>query len=206
MKYYGRGSVQLSESHNYGQFSHAMFGDGRLLLDYPDFVADTWLNFASTVWFYITPHLHTPSLLHVVNRSWKPNSRDLENGLRPGFGSTINIRTGGKECGTRDGSETQEASNRSNYFKHFAWYLFVDYEEDELQCGRQGQFTEGGSASVPLYWDKDEQLNYACKLVFYHTSYNALIEKDYVLCVEDNFNIRLSFNYFQVLEDQFYKN
>ena len=30
-----------------------MFGEGRLLLDYPDFVADTWLNLASATWFYI---------------------------------------------------------------------------------------------------------------------------------------------------------
>ena len=29
-----------------------MFGEGRLLLDYPDFVADTWLNLASATWFY----------------------------------------------------------------------------------------------------------------------------------------------------------
>ena len=51
-KYYGRGAKQLSYNFNYGQFSQAMFGEGRLLLDYPDFVADTWLNLASATWFY----------------------------------------------------------------------------------------------------------------------------------------------------------
>ena len=34
-----------------------MFGEGRLLLDYPDFVADTWLNLASATWFYTTPQV-----------------------------------------------------------------------------------------------------------------------------------------------------
>ena len=47
----------MSYNFNYGQFSQAMFGEGRLLLDYPDFVADTWLNLASATWFYTTPQV-----------------------------------------------------------------------------------------------------------------------------------------------------
>ena len=59
-KYYGRGAKQLSYNFNYGQFSQAMFGEGRLLLDHPDFVADTWLNLASATWFYVTPQPPKP--------------------------------------------------------------------------------------------------------------------------------------------------
>ena len=62
-----------------------MFGDGRLLLDYPDFVAETWLSMASATWwvkrifllikskssrFYTTPQPPKPSMLHVIDGSW----------------------------------------------------------------------------------------------------------------------------------------
>ena len=50
-----------------------MFGDGRLLLDFPDFVATTWLNLASATWFYATPQPPKPSMLHVIDGTWVPN-------------------------------------------------------------------------------------------------------------------------------------
>ena len=74
-KYYGRGAKQLSYNFNYGQFSQAMFDDGRLLLDHPDFVADTWLNMASATWFYTTPQPPKPSMLHVIDGTWVPNEQ-----------------------------------------------------------------------------------------------------------------------------------
>ena len=82
-KYYGRGAKQLSYNFNYGQFSQAMFGEGRLLLDYPDFVADTWLNLASATWFYTTPQPPKPSMLHVIDGTWQPNEVDRRNGIVP---------------------------------------------------------------------------------------------------------------------------
>ena len=74
-KYYGRGAKQLSYNFNYGQFSQAMFDDRRLLLDHPDFVADTWLNLASATWFYTTPQPPKPSMLHVIDGTWIPNEQ-----------------------------------------------------------------------------------------------------------------------------------
>ena len=74
-KYYGRGAKQLSYNFNYGQFSQAMFDDRRLLLDHPDFVADTWLNLASATWFYTTPQPPKPSMLHVIDGTWLPNEQ-----------------------------------------------------------------------------------------------------------------------------------
>ena len=50
-EYYGRGSKQLSYNFNYGAFSNAMFGTPMLLLEQPELVATTWLNFASAMWF-----------------------------------------------------------------------------------------------------------------------------------------------------------
>merc|ERR1712096_455547 len=84
-KYYGRGAKQLSYNFNYGQFSQAMFGDRRLLLDHPDFVAETWLNMASATWFYATPQSPKPSMLHVIDGTWVPNGEDRRNGIKSGF-------------------------------------------------------------------------------------------------------------------------
>ena len=138
-----------------------MFGEGRLLLDHPDFVADTWLNLASATWFLATPQPPKPSMLHVIDGTWQPNAQvsqgegssvlcadprrvqDQLDGIRPGFGATINIINGGVECNTRDGRESRQARTRAEYYKQFAWYLYVDYEQEELGCANQKQFSAG---------------------------------------------------------------
>jgi len=188
-KYFGRGAKQLSYNFNYGQFSQAMFGDRRLLLDYPDFVADTWLNLASATWFYTTPQPPKPSMLHVIDSTWVPNQEDKRNGISPGFGATINIINGGLECNTKDGRESRQALNRIEYYKQFAWYLYVDYEDEELGCAKQQQFSAGGAGALPIYWDKDWSSPYSCKLVNYQTAHSALVQGEYIDCVEENFKV-----------------
>jgi len=190
-KYFGRGAKQLSYNFNYGQFSQAMFGDRRLLLDYPDFVADTWLNLASATWFYTTPQPPKPSMLHVIDSTWVPNQEDKRNGISPGFGATINIINGGLECNTKDGRESRQALNRIEYYKQFAWYLYVDYEDEELGCARQQQFSAGGAGALPIYWDKDWAAPYSCKLVNYQTAHSALVQGEYIDCVEENFKVSI---------------
>ena len=204
MKYYGRGAIQLKYSHTYGQFSQAMFGDGRLLLDYPDFVADTWLNLASATWFFVTPQSLKPSLLQVLDGNWVPNDEDINNGLTAGFGTTINIISGGEECSTSDGVETQQSHNRISYFKQFAWYLYVDYQDEQLGCAEQRSFVKGGAASVPLFWDKDSLSQYSCKLVMYPTAHTAMVKGDYLNCVEEHFKVKISRTYLQILKDYVY--
>jgi len=190
-KYYGRGAKQLSYNFNYGQFSQAMFGDGRILLDHPDFVADTWLNMASATWFYATPQPPKPSMLHVIDGTWVPNQEDRRNGIKPGFGATINIINGGLECNKPDGRESNQARNRIEYYKQFAWYLYVDYEDEELGCANQQQFSAGGAGALPIYWDKDWQTPYSCKLVNYQTAHSALVQGEYIDCVEENFKVNI---------------
>lgn len=190
-KYYGRGAKQLSYNFNYGQFSQSMFGDGHLLLDFPDFVATTWLNLASATWFYTTPQPPKPSMLHVIDGTWVPNSVDRENGIEPGFGATINIINGGLECNTKDGRESNQAINRIEYYKQFAWYLYVDFENEALGCAKQKQFSAGGAGALPIYWDKDWAAPYSCRLVNYQTAHSALADGEYVDCVEENFNVKI---------------
>ena len=109
-----------------------MFGEGRLLLDYPDFVADTWLNLASATWFYTTPQPPKPSMLHVIDGTWQPNEGDRKNKLEPGFGATIMIINGGIECG--HGYEKPQATNRQEYYKQLAKYFKVGNKIVDYTC------------------------------------------------------------------------
>ena len=52
------------------------------------------------------------------------------------------------ECNTRDGRESKQARNRVEYYKQFAWYLYVDYQEEELGCAKQAQFSAGESPGL----------------------------------------------------------
>ena len=75
-----------------------MFGEGRLLLDHPDFVADTWLNLASATWFLATPQPPKPSMLHVIDGTWQPNAQ-----VRQGEGSA-----GAVCCSVQTGVSSQK--------------------------------------------------------------------------------------------------
>merc|ERR1712080_566253 len=100
-------------------------------------------------WFYSYPQPPKPSMLHVIDGTWVPNNEDKRNGIEPGFGATINIINGGLECNTKDGRESKQAANRIAYYKKFAWYLYVDYENEQLGCANQKQFTANGGGPCP---------------------------------------------------------
>ena len=70
----------MSWNYNYGMFSNAMFGDAGVLLDSPEMVADTWLNFASALWFFVTPQPPKPSMLEIITGEWTPNAADVAGG------------------------------------------------------------------------------------------------------------------------------
>ncbi|MCV2358192.1 PKD domain-containing protein [Paucibacter sp. TC2R-5] len=195
-QYFGRGAKQLSYSFNYGPFSDAMFGDVRVLLDKPEQVADTWLNLASAVFFYAYPASPKPSMLHVVDGSWKPNAVDQAAGIKPGFGATTNVINGGIECG--QGAEKPQSVNRIAYYRQHAAALGVPIAPtEELGCGNQKQFVVGGAGALDIYWDQDwayyadmpEGKSFACKLVGYQTAYSALKSGDYQSCVLKYFDV-----------------
>lgn len=128
-QYYGRGSKQLSWNYNYGAFSVAMFGDARILLENPDLVATTWLNFASAIWFYLTPQPPKPSMLSVVDGTWKPNEDDYYAYRDPGFGSTIMIINGALECGPNP-SNKKASRNRQMQYRRFADHFNIDISQE----------------------------------------------------------------------------
>lgn len=196
LSYFGRGAKQLSYNYNYGLFSEAMYGDVRPLLDKPQLVADSWMNLASAVFFFVYPQPPKPSMLHVIDGTWQPNDRDKSNGLVPGFGVSIQIINGGVECG--GATENAQSLNRIAYYKEFANYLKVPIADDEvLGCKNMKQFDEGGAGALPIYWEQDwgwdpntaDGKTNTCQLVSYQTPYSAFKEGDYSKCVQHYFNV-----------------
>lgn len=194
--YFGRGAKQLSYNYNYGPFSLAMFGTVRTLLDNPELVADTWLNLASAIFFFVYPQPPKPSMLFVIDGTWQPNSADLGNNLTTGFGVTTQIINGGVECG---GSvEIAQSLNRISYYQSFAQHLGVAIGADEqLGCAGMKQFDNAGSGALPIYWEKDWSWtedthsgdSLACQLVNYQTPFTAFTSGDYVRCVDHHFDV-----------------
>ena len=197
--YFGRGSKQLSYNYNYGPFSLAMFGTVRTLLNNPELVADTWLNLASAVFFFVYPQPPKPSMLHVIDGTWQPNSTDLASKLTPGFGVTTQIINGGVECG---GSvEVAQSVNRISYYRGFTDYLKVPIPGSEvLGCKGMKQFANEGSGALEIYWEQDwswlpntpGNASYACKLVGYQTPFSAFTPGDYVKCVQKHFDVEIT--------------
>jgi len=173
-QYYGRGAKQLSWNYNYGAFSSAMFGDPKILLEKPELVATTWLNFAATMWFFVTPQPPKPSMLQVLDGSWVPNAQDLASNLKPGFGVTTMIINGAIECG----KWSAQAKNRADFYGKFANQLGVNIAGEKLNCNDMRPFGEGSSANQALYWGPSAN----CQLVTWQTAYSALVEGDYNRC------------------------
>lgn len=194
LSYFGRGAKQLSYNYNYGPFSEAMFGDVNVLLNKPEQVADTWLNLASAIFFYIYPQPPKPSMQFVIDGTWQPNLQDKADGLVPGFGVTTQIINGGVECG---GSvEIAQSLNRIKYYEAFAKELNVPVDSGEvLGCKNMKQFAESGSGALPIYWEQNWDYNdknpggksYACQLVGYQTPFSAFKKGDYTQCVKEHF-------------------
>ena len=194
--YFGRGAKQLSYNYNYGPFSQAMFGDVSVLLNAPERVADTWLNLASAIFFYVYPQPPKPSMLHVIDGTWQPNERDILNGLVIGFGVTTQIINGGVECG--GSTEIAQSLNRISYYQSFANYLGVAVQSSEvLGCANMKQFDSQGSGALNIYWEQNwdyiaENIggaSFACKLVGYQTPFSVFKEGDYSSCVQHYFDV-----------------
>jgi len=170
-------------------------GDATVLLNDPAQVADTWLNLASAVWFFLTPQAPKPAMLHVIDRTWAPSSRETAAGIGYGFGTTINIINGGIECGEQNRDKGQPV-NRIRYWEGLSdHYQIIKQADEENTCWQQTPFgsLNLNNADDVLYtnWEGDWQYfadrpggySFECKLVGYQTAYSALVPGDYEKCV-----------------------
>ncbi|WP_373974795.1 carbohydrate-binding protein [Chitinibacter sp. SCUT-21] len=198
--YFGRGSKQLSWNYNYGPFSKSMYGDVNVLLDKPGLVADTWMNFASAIWFAVYPQSPKPPMTWVVDGTWQPNQVDAANNMKPGFGATTYIINGGIECGK--GSEANQSLNRIAAYKEFTKELGVDITGEQLTCGTSKGFTDGSAAATKTYLDKGWNYNannpggvsWSCQLATYQTPFSLANPGDYKACVDYFFRGQVKFN------------
>lgn len=194
--YFGRGAKQLSYHFNYGAFSEVMYdGDATVLLNNPALVADSWLNLASAIWFFLTPQAPKPAMLHVIDRTWTPSQRETDAGIGYGFGTTINVINGGIECGEQNKDKGQPV-NRIRYWEGLAKHYQIPVEADEANtCWQQtpyGSLNLNGATDVlytnwdgnwKYYSDRPEGASFECELVGFQTAYSALVPGDYEKCV-----------------------
>jgi chitodextrinase len=194
--YFGRGAKQLSYHYNYGAFSEVMYdGDATVLLNNPGLVADSWLNLASAIWFFLTPQAPKPAMLHVIDRTWIPSELEQDAGIGYGFGTTINIINGGIECDEHNKIKGQPV-NRIRYWEGLAAHYQIPIGADEENtCWQQksyGGLNLDGATDVlytnydgnwKYYADRPEGQSFECSLVGFQTAYSALVPGDYEKCV-----------------------
>ena len=61
----------------------------------------------------------------------------------------------------------------------------------QLRYQFYSSFPPGGAGALPIYWDKDWSYPYSCKLVNYQTAHSALVDGEYIDCVEENFKVNI---------------
>ena len=179
-QYHGRGPLQLTGSSNYGAFSEAMFGDKMVLLDNPDLVAAPWLNFAASLWEFVTPRHPRPSALQVLDGSWRPGAADIAANLDNSFGTTILLLGGELECGP---SHAMAASARSAYYSAFAkGYLGLDITGENLACTTSTSFPGNGSAATKAFFWVYLGPG-SCELSNVPSAFSALVEGEFKACL-----------------------
>ncbi len=212
--YFGRGAKQLSYHFNYGAFSEVMFdGDATVLLNNPGLVADSWLNLASAIWFFLTPQAPKPAMLHVIDRTWVPSQREIDAGIGYGFGTTINIINGGIECGAQNKDKGQPV-NRIRYWEGLSEHYQILIEADEQNtCWQQtpyGSLNLNGATDVlytnwdgnwKYYSDRPGGYSFECELVGFQTAYSALVPGDYEKCVTNLYESHSSWPEVRVVDE-----
>lgn len=190
VQYYGRGPFQLSWNYNFGEFSETV-GDGKYdmksaLLSSPGNVeTDSTLIAQAALWFYMTPQSPKPSMHDVVTGYFTPNTHDTAAGITAGFGTTINIINGAKECDKT--TEDARAANRISYYKSFLDHFDIDDKGEtdaSMSCKDQKAFPTNSAGKVYSYFTKSDTKN-KCKVVNWATEYSVYTQDDYKRCVCD---------------------
>lgn len=144
--YHGRGPIQLSYNYNYGQASEFIFGDKNVLLANPEkVIEDGVIAFQTGIWFWMAQQYPKPSCHDVmIPGKFVPTAEQLAIGLKPGFGSTVNIINGGVECG--GSQENTKVLNRIAHYQRYTGLKQVSLELDggnnpaNCGCANVGRF------------------------------------------------------------------
>jgi basic endochitinase B len=121
--YHGRGPMQLSHSYNYEAAGLALTRG--LALDPSILVKDAQASFESAIWFWMTEQAPKPSCHAVMVHGEDGAIGPDVDPLRPtGFGLTINIINGGRECGTNERNDSQR--DRMGYYRRYLSVFGLD--------------------------------------------------------------------------------
>ena len=103
----------------------------------------------------------------VVTGYFSPNSYDTAAGITAGFGATINIINGAKEC--NKATEDDKAKTRKEYYEEFLEHFKIDTKAIEtdasMACKDQKPFPDKSAGKVYSYFDKGKENK--CKVVKY---------------------------------------
>ena len=88
------------------------------------------------------------------------------------------VINGAMECGSNP-PNTHGSLNRQYYYQLYAAQFGVDTAGDKLDCADMSQFSPGGSANIPLYWEPQQN----CQLVTWQTAFSALVDGNYRKCI-----------------------
>lgn len=132
--YYGRGAFPLYWNYNYGPTGKALKVD---LLHHPELLSQNeTIAWSAAMWYWMTPAKTRPSPHDIMIGKWVPTKVDTLALRKPGFGMTINVKTGDEECGHGDDPNMQ--SRISHYLYFLNGYFKVDDPGANLGCGLQG--------------------------------------------------------------------
>eukprot|EP00462_Mataza_sp_D1_P003843 CAMPEP_0175104228 /NCGR_PEP_ID=MMETSP0086_2-20121207/9586_1 /TAXON_ID=136419 /ORGANISM="Unknown Unknown, Strain D1" /LENGTH=828 /DNA_ID=CAMNT_0016379547 /DNA_START=70 /DNA_END=2556 /DNA_ORIENTATION=+ len=148
--YFGRGPMMVAWNYNYGELSHYLFADNRLLL-HPDTVAnDGVVAFMSALWFWMEPHggFGKPSSHDAFTGLWRPSLQDRVAGRAPGFGLTLNIVDGKKLC--LHDPVPEVAQHRISYYLRACTILKV-HPGDHVNCKTQIPFVTDFGHPIQMY-------------------------------------------------------
>jgi len=143
--YYGRGALQLSYESNYKSASKGIPNIPEDIYNNPNAVVkDSYLAWATALWFWCTPQGNKPACSAVILRQWNPNDNDIEKGrinktFANRMGVVTNIINGGIEAGSwnaekkcvipltpPDSQVNKQAINRQQYYQSFVENFFAD--------------------------------------------------------------------------------
>lgn len=184
--YYGRGPMMIAWNYNYGECSHYLYGDDRLLTS-PDMVAnDGVAAFMSALWFWMEPHggYGKPSSHDAITGLWKPTGHDTMAGRAPGFGLTLNIVDGQQAC-LKD-VIPDDASHRINYFVRYCSVLQTT-PGPQPNCKAQIPFISDFGTPVEIIPETEPEIPPGTNITNVKQKIHTIGDRSYVQQVKSTF-------------------
>ena len=181
--YHPRGSVPISGNTEIGMFSEEVLGDKNILLNNPGLLETRGdYAIAIAIWWFMKNHGYVPSAHSVVVGMWEPNFVDTEQGLTPGFGTTLALHNNGWGCINNKTISKQIVRNFAAIAKTLQFQVNL---AEQNSCKGIGYFEKNGGGdyktNFAIDWNAPEP---ACKVVSHSTPFNIYDEDALKECIK----------------------